>query len=535
MVSSALALGAAAATLAAVTALGLLYSRGRVDTVEDYVSARNSIGTGATTATLVASSMGAWILLSPAEAGAAFGGLPAVLGYTIGSAIPLLLFVPVGVRIRRLMPEGHSLTEYALVRFGPRMYGYVLTVSVLYMFVFLAAEMTGIAGAMAMLAGVPRWQTAAMVGGFVLVYTAYGGLVATVVTDAVQTLVILPLLAVGLAGALFSLGGTGEVHAEIASANAYLLDPGYAAGVEFGIYVVFAVLGAGMLNQGRWQRIYAAEDDATLRRSLVAAAVMSIPMVLLSGLFGVAASGLGFVDGNASVAFFALVDGAFPEWIALVVVVLAVLLVASSADTMFNAVAGLVTADLARLVDADAQTLSRVGRALTVAVAAGAIGVGAQGYSVLALFLTADLLAAATFVPFLAGLYSTRLTEAGALTSSVVGLAVGVAFFPTLRGPLAAVPGLEAALPAPSFAYAFVGATAVSAVLTLVAIRVADADFDHGGLAREIREIEQPMTDGGTDAVGADATAGTDATDAVGTDAATGADAADAAASEAER
>jgi len=508
MISSALALGVTAATLAAVTALGLLYSRGRVDTVEDYVSARNSIGTGASTATLVASSMGAWILLSPAEAGAAFGGLPAVLGYTIGSAVPLLLLVPVGVRIRRLMPEGHSLTEYALVRFGPRMYAYVLVVSLLYMFVFLAAEMTGIAGALAMLAGVPRWQTAALIGGFVLVYTAYGGLVATIVTDTVQTLVILPLLAVGFAGALFALGGTGEVHAEIASANAHLLDPGYAAGVEFGIYVVFAVLGAGMLNQGRWQRVYAARDDATLRRSLVAAAAMSVPLILLSGLFGVTAAGLGLIgDGNASVAFFVLVAESFPEWVALVVVVLAVLLVASSADTMFNAIASLVTADLARLIDADAATLSRTGRALTVAVAAGAIAIGSQGYSVLSLFLTADLLAAATFIPFIAGLYSSRLTETGALASSLASLAVGVAFFPTLRGPLTTVPGLAAALPAPSFMQAFVGATAVSALLTLVAARVADAGFDHAGLAREIREIEQPMTDGGRDA-DADATAG---------------------------
>lgn len=498
VVSSALTLGATALTLAAVTALGLLYSRGRVDTVEDYVSARNSIGSGAMTATLVASSMGAWILLSPAEAGAAFGGLPAVLGYAAGSAIPLLLLVPVGVRIRRLMPEGHSLTEYALVRFGPRMYAYVLVVSMLYMFVFLAAEMTGIAGALAMLADVPLWQTAALIGGFVLAYTVYGGLVATIVTDTVQTLVILPLLAVGFAGALFALGGTGEVHADIATVNAHLLNPGYAAGVEFGVYVVFAVLGAGMLNQGRWQRIYAAEDDATLRRSLVVAAAMSVPLILLSGLFGVAAAGLGFVDGNASVAFFALVDGAFPEWVALVVVVLAVLLVASSADTMFNAIASLVTADLARLVDADARTLSLTGRALTVVVAAGAIAIGSQGYSVLALFLTADLLAAATFVPFLYGLYSSRLTETGALASSLAALAVGVAFFPTLRGVVAAVPGLADLLPAPSFLHAFVGATVASVALTLVAERVADANYNHAGLAREIRSIEEPMADGGT-------------------------------------
>ena len=499
MVSSTVALGVTALSLAAVTAVGLLVARGRVDSVEDFVSARDSAGGGLTTATLIASVMGAWILFSPAEAGAAFGGVPAIMGYALGSAIPLLLFVPVGARIRRLMPEGHTLTEYVLARFGPLMYAYVLVVSVFYMFVFLAAEMTGIAGALSLLAGVPLWQTSMLIGGFVLVYTAYGGLVASIVTDAVQTLVILPLLAVGFAGALFALGGTGEVHGTITAGSPELLNPGYLAGVEFGVYVVFAVVGANLLNQGMWQRVYAARDEATLRRSFAVAAVTVVPMVFLAGLFGVVATGMGLIDGNASVAFFVVALEAFPEWVALVVVVLAVLLVASSADTILNAIASIATADLARLVDTDTATLSRIGRALTVVAGVGAVAIGAQGYSVLALFLTADLLAAATFVPFLCGLYSTRLTEVGALVSSVAGLAVGVAYFPTLRGPLATVPGLAETLPAPSFLHAFVGATVVSAALTLVADRVADAGYDHAALAREIRSIDEPMTDGGRD------------------------------------
>jgi len=186
MVSTTIGLGLTIATLAVFTVAGLWYSRGRVGSVEDLLTARNSTGTGMTTATLIASTMGAWILFSPAEAGAAFGGVTAVFGYAIGSAVPLLLFVPVGKRIRELMPTGHSLTEFVLVRFGPVMYAFVLVVSVFYMFIFLAAEMTGIAGALELIAGVPAWQTATVVGAFVLVYTAYGGLVASIFTDTVR-------------------------------------------------------------------------------------------------------------------------------------------------------------------------------------------------------------------------------------------------------------------------------------------------------------------------------------------------------------
>jgi len=494
MVSTSLGLGLTVATLAAFTVAGLWYSRGRVGSVEDLLTARNSTGTGMTTATLIASTMGAWILFSPAEAGAAFGGITAVVGYAVGSAIPLLLFVPVGKRIRELMPSGHSLTEFVLVRFGPAMYVLVLIVSVFYMFIFLAAEMTGIAGALELIAGVPPWQTATVVGGFVLLYTAYGGLVASIFTDTVQTLVILPLLAVGFAAAVVSLGGTGELYSTAMATDPSLLDPGFRPGLEFGLYVVFAVLGANMLNQGIWQRVYAADSESTLARSFSVAAVTVVPMVLLAGLFGVAAAGLGLTTPETqSVAFFLVVTEVLPDAIAFVVVMLVVLLVMSSADTMFNAISSLVTVDLARLVDVDDdRSLRLTGRGLTALVAVGAVVIGAQQYSVLQLFLTADLLAAAVFAPLIWGLFSSQLTEGGALAASLAGLIVGIAYFPTLRGLVAAVPGASSVLPEPAFLPAFLGATLVSAAVTAAATAVGDDDFAFESLTTEIWSFDAP-------------------------------------------
>jgi Na+/proline symporter len=494
MVSTAVAIGATVLALAASTALGIWYSRGRATDLDALLTARGSAGSGMTTASVVASVMGAWILLSPAEAGAAFGGLPAVLGYAVGSAVPLALFVAVGPRIRRLLPAGHSLTEYVLARFGPAFYAFVLLVSLFYMFVFLAAEMTGITLALALVAGVPPWLTAALVGGFVLLYTAYGGLVASIVTDTVQTLVLLPLLALGLGGAVLALGGTGGVHASVAAAEPTLLSPGYLPGVTFGVYVVFAVMGANMLNQGLWQRVWAADSSRSVRRAFAVAGVVVVPMVLLSGLFGIVAAGLGLVEStaDAGVSFFLVVNAAFPDSIALVVVVVAVLLVASSADTMFNAITSVVTADLAVVLEnPDTGRLRTVARGVTTAVAVGAVVVGAQGYSVLTLFLTADLLGAAVFPPLLLGLYSESLSEAGALLAGVAGLAVGLAYFPSLHGALSALPVLGNLLPAPSFLVAFVGATGLSTALAFAAAAVGDAGFDLGSLRERVTAIEE--------------------------------------------
>jgi len=509
MVSADVAIGLTAATLVAVTVLGLGYSRGRVRSVEDFISARGSTGRGATTATLVASVMGIWILLAPAEAGAAFGGVAAVAGYAVGEALPMLAFVKLGPRIRELVPEGHSLTEYALVRYGPGMYAFVLLVSLFYMFVFLSAELTGITSALQLIAGVPRWQTAFLVGGAVLVYTGYGGLRASIFTDALQILLVLPLLVLSAVGAVLALGGPGAVHSEVVAADPSLLDPTFFTGLRFGFWVAIAILGAELINQTWWQRVYAAEDAETLQRGFLTAAVVNTLVVLLAGLFGVAARG--FVDVvtdpasdayNASIAFFVLLNEAFPEWLVLVVVLLALLLVTSTADTLFNAMASVVTADLPRLLDDPGdRTLTWGARALTAVAALAAIYVSLRARSVLRLFLLADLFGAAVMVPLLYGLYSERASGGGVLASSVAGLGVGLAYFPNrfVRAALSELPVVGPALPAPDFLYAFVGAAAVSTALTVLTARLSDAGFDLDRLSREINRLDDPA-DGGAEA-----------------------------------
>lgn len=327
---------------------------------------------------------------------------------------------------------------------------------------------------------------------------AFGGLAAVAGYAAGSALA---LLAVGFGGALLSLGGAGEIHDAVVATDANLLDPRFLPGLTFGAYVVIAILGAEMVNQAWWQRTYAARDAATLRRSFVVAAAVAVPMILLSGLFGLAASGLGLVDGpsDASVAFFVLVGEAFPEWVSLIVVLLAVLLVANTADTLFNAIAALVTADLPLVLDdPDERTLRTAARAITIAVALGAVLVGSRAESVLTLFLTADLLAAATFVPLVAGLFSGRMGQIGAAASVLAGIAVGVAVFPPLRAPLAGVPGLGI-LPEPDFLVAFAGAAGMSAVGTALSAALGDDACDLDRLSRKSRGAAL-ATDGGDDA-----------------------------------
>ena len=163
------------ATIFGILGTAYVVWSGKAQSLEEYVTAREQIGVGATTATLFASATGSWILFGPPEA-ATWGGLPAVVGYSIGAALPSLLYIPLGRRLRTVMPEGHALTEYVRLRYGRAMHGFTLLIMLFYLFIALSAQVTGMALLMQLVANVPLWITAAIVLVATVTYTALGGL-----------------------------------------------------------------------------------------------------------------------------------------------------------------------------------------------------------------------------------------------------------------------------------------------------------------------------------------------------------------------
>jgi len=415
-------------TVAIFTLLGLLQASRHTITLEDYMVSRNSVGTGAALATIVASAMGAWILFSPPEVGAT-SGIAGIVGYCIGQATPSALFAFMGTRIRFLMPHGHSLNEYVLHRFGNAMYLLTLGIIVFYMFVYLAAELTAIAKAVELMAGVPLWLTAVLVISAVFIYTTVGGLAATIFTDAIQFIVIVPLLLLSFAIALIALGGWGTAIEPVTQSAPQLLSLANGPGIKFGATLVIAVISAEMFNQANWQRIYACRDDVVVRRSFLGSFLFIVPMLFVAGLLGILAMHFGFSDDRA---FFSLIEAlGLPGWVSIAVLVLVLALVMSSLDTLLNGIASVFTIDLVRFFPAMPSTgILRASRILTVAVGIPVVLIASQGYNVLYLFLLADLVCAGALFPVLFGLYSRRLTGAMAFWSSLVGIAAGALFFP---------------------------------------------------------------------------------------------------------
>lgn len=409
--------------------IGVLYSRGRKFSLEDYITSRNSLGLRGLIGTLLASSMGAWILFSPSEATVS-GGLVALVGYALGSAGALFVFITIGARVRKLMPKGHTLTEYVLHRFGKGMYVFVLVIMLFYMGVFLTAELTGIAKAVEMVFGIPLFFTAVVVGLGTVAYTSVGGLSATLFTDRIQSWFIVPLLGIVFFASVWFVD-VSQVLKAASVESPHIFDFSFGFGIEYALTLIIAIIGAELFNQGNWQRVFVPSSMTILKKGFLIAGLIVIPIVVVCGLFGILSIGTGTAS-DASVSLFAFLLESVPSWILLVGMVLAIILIMSSMDTLLNGMVSLFTVDFARLDSTKKQ--KRVlfsARVLTFAICVVSILIARRGYSVLYLFLVADLVCVAAAFPTFYGLFSRKLHGWGALLSSGVGIVVGGLIFPT--------------------------------------------------------------------------------------------------------
>ena len=217
--------------------LGFYYSK-KYQGLNNYLTANRNIGLFSLTTSLTASALGAWILFGPASA-ATWGGMGAIIGYSLGTAFPML-FDLFSKKIRNEFPKGSSLIEFMRKKFGKSLFKLILLMTVFYMFIFLCAEVTAVAVLINYISGTDLWITALIVLLSTLAYTLYGGLRASIFTDNIQMFVIGILLLISLAY-IISFNGS-EYSFEFIKKNPQLLSlsyiPSYTAGLTFSLQLL---------------------------------------------------------------------------------------------------------------------------------------------------------------------------------------------------------------------------------------------------------------------------------------------------------
>ena len=411
-----------------IFAVAGIYHSKKFQGINNYLTANRNIGVFSLTTSLVASALGAWVLFGPVAA-ATWGGIGAVIGYSLGTAFPMIFLIYLGKKIRSEFPKGSSLIEFMRKKFGKSLFKLILLMTIFYMFIFLCAEVTAVAVLINYISGTELWITALIVILATLTYTLYGGLRASIFTDNIQMIVIAVLLVI-LISIISSSTGDNFSFALINEKNPQLLSSSYIPSYTAGLTFFIAVAATNLFHQGNWQRVYAAKDYQTLKTSLIISFFIIVPIVFLMGFIGMVSFSID-PSVRADLGFFTLLLKEQTEMLSLIIIILGLALTISTVDTLVNAISSLFVIDGKATFNLNKKTnYLKLSKYFIIFLSLIAFGIASKGFDILYLFLLADLFCCAFVLTVFYSFYDKSINEKIAYISIIIGLIGGFLLFP---------------------------------------------------------------------------------------------------------
>ena len=213
--------------------------------------------------------------------------------------------------------------------------------------------------------------------------------------------------------------------------NPHLLSSSYVPSYTAGLTFFIAVAATNLFHQGNWQRVYAAKDYDTLRKSLLVSFFIIIPIVFFMGFSGLVAIS---VDAKVipDLGFFSLLLKEQTEFLSLIIVTLGLALTISTVDTLVNAISSLIVVDGKATFNLNKKTnYLLLSKYIMIFLSIIAFVIASKGFSILYLFLLADLLCCAFVVTVFYSFYDKNINEKTAYISIIIGLIGGLLLFPT--------------------------------------------------------------------------------------------------------
>ncbi len=407
--------------------LGYLNSKKFVNN-NNYIVGDRDENTFSLTASLTASALGAWILFGPASA-ATWGGIGAVIGYALGTAAPMLFLYNFGPKIRKEFPKGLTLTEFIKKRFGTGILKICLFLIFFYLTIFLIAEVTAIAALLKYTSQVPLWITSATTLIICLLYILRGGFKLSIITDKYQ----FSFIVVIILSSLFLVFGKLDIPSfeTIKQNSPNLIDKNYLPNYTAGLTFFIAVAATNLFHQGNWQRVFSAKNNRILKSSLIYSSLITFIIVFWMGYTGLLSLSL-----NSKVipdlAFFDLLLNKKNSAVVIAILILAMSLTLSTIDTLINAISSLIIID-GKFVNKSlkGQEVKNKANIIILLLSFLVFILASRGFSILYLFLLADLLCCAAVITIFYGFFNKKINSKLVSNTIFIGLFSGLLFFPS--------------------------------------------------------------------------------------------------------
>ncbi|KAJ1935513.1 hypothetical protein EC988_008463, partial [Linderina pennispora] len=283
-----------------------------------------------------------------------------------------------------------SMTAFIMERYGRPMHIVYSVICTLFVGMYMVSELTTIYGVFELLTPLKPLPPMIIICVITTIYTAFGGVFASLMTDAIQSILIfiLILIAVIVVGV--------SVHPSKEDIERVGLVKPTKMGGELFVILTLAIGFSDMYHQGFWQRTFASRNDSDLRWATLIGFCLVFVVTTLIGMAGPLAAWAGTWSLESGVpgssAFFTLVSS-LAGWVSGLVLVTTVSLSCCAIDTC-------QTAMFASLYDLVEQKINIwVVRATVILLNVPVIFLAMRAPDILQVYLMADLLAAATLMP----------------------------------------------------------------------------------------------------------------------------------------
>jgi Na+/proline symporter len=410
-------------------ALGVAWGRGGKGDADDYMLAGRNIGLALSTATLMAS----WVTGNTTLLAPEFGyrnGLWGMFSYAL-AGLGLILFAPLAIRIKRLMPNGRTSGDFIRLRYGRAAWWVFMAITAVYTLGFLMTQAMGAGILLEALSGFDYRLGMVVVIGVSTIYTLYGGMRAVVGTDFIQSLLIMGLLVV-VAVLAFQRFPLELVHSSLSASHPDRLNLLLPAGLLIAWNSALFSMGEVFHNNIWWSRVFSSRASVVANAFVLGGlAWMAVPIV--TGSIGLVALAENLALPQVNMVFPVMASQLLGAGGAALVFVVVFASLTSTLDSLLASTADLVAEDVIfKLLNpqlSDAQ-LRQATKLVVVGLAVLTLALSWPRLDSLAsvLFFTGALVAS-TVWPVAYGLYWSQANRHAAIAAMLAGSAVGLAAY----------------------------------------------------------------------------------------------------------
>ncbi len=409
-------------------ALGVIWGR-KAKTSEGFMLAGRNVGLALGSATAMAT----WVTsntLMVAPALALEKGVWGMLAYS-SAAFGLMLFAPLAVRIKRLLPEGFTAGDFFRRRYGTFGWVVFMAFTLLYSLTWLVTMAIAGGKLLEALGGIPYVQGMSLILVVCVLYTLLGGLFAVIGTDFIQSVVI--LLGVVLIGGLvlFQLDFT-ATYDHVAEYQPMLLDVlmpvallAFFNNMLFGFGEVFH-------NNVWWSRAFAMREKVA-GRAFFLSGILWFPIPIAAGFLALAAGPLGINVTDATtvgpvVAEHVLGATALGWFAGVIILIILFCSIASSIDSLLAATSDLVVKDVFvgfLKIELNDQNFRRIASTAIVGIGLVSWIIALPAWPVHQVLYSAGGLVASLIWPVIAGLFWERVNPVLVIVGALAGCVAG--------------------------------------------------------------------------------------------------------------